>query len=509
VTLRFRLTAALVVLVAVGLLAADVATYAAFRSFLVKRVDQQLASAQSMLPGLLSNPDLGNGQTPSGDEPDPFLPSGTFVALYDASGKQVRARTISYDASAPSPPAITAAVLDAAGPGAAPRTVGAVGGGGSTYRVLASQLRDTVSGDMYTAVLGIPLTEVGQTLRRLEVVAAIVTLAVLAAMALLSWWTVRRGLRPLEEIEHTAGAIAAGDLSRRVGVVDPRTEVGRLGGALNVMLGRIEDAMDEQRASEEALRRFLADASHELRTPLTSIRGYAELFRRGARDDPEDTALAMRRIEQESQRMGVLVDDLLFLARSGHGRPIEHDPVDLARVAADAVHDAIAVDPSRAIALEAPPTLTIAGDEARLRQVLANLLGNAIAHTPAGTPVTVGLRNGGGWAELSVADSGPGLTTEETARVFDAFYRVDPARKRTGSGEGRGTGLGLAIVAAIAEAHGGTASVESSPGRGATFTVRLPVDAPDTPTIPPAPPTPPAPAPPPPTPPAPQTEPGA
>jgi two-component system OmpR family sensor kinase len=506
VTLRFRLTAALVVLVAVGLLAADVATYAAFRSFLVKRVDQQLASAQPMLPGLLSNPDLGNGQTPSGDEPDPFLPSGTFVALYDASGKQVRARTISYDASAPSPPAITAAVLDAAGPGAAPRTVGAVGGGGSTYRVLASQLRDTVSGDMYTAVLGIPLTEVGQTLRRLEVVAAIVTLAVLAAMALLSWWTVRRGLRPLEEIEHTAGAIAAGDLSRRVEVVDPRTEVGRLGGALNVMLGRIEDAMDEQRASEEALRRFLADASHELRTPLTSIRGYAELFRRGARDDPEDTALAMRRIEQESQRMGVLVDDLLFLARSGHGRPIEHDPVDLARVAADAVHDAIAVDPSRAIALEAPPTLTIAGDEARLRQVLANLLGNALAHTPAGTPVTVGLRNGGGWAELSVADSGPGLTTEETARVFDAFYRVDPARKRTGSSEGRGTGLGLAIVAAIAEAHGGAASVESNPGRGATFTVRLPVDAPGTPT---APPTPPAPAPPPPAPPAPQTEPGA
>jgi two-component system, OmpR family, sensor kinase len=282
------------------------------------------------------------------------------------------------------------------------------------------------------------------------------------------------------------------------------------------MLGRIEDAMDEQRASEEALRRFLADASHELRTPLTSIRGYAELFRRGARDDPEDTALAMRRIEQESQRMGVLVDDLLFLARSGHGRPIEHDPVDLARVAADAVHDAVAVDPSRAITLEAPPTLEVAGDEARLRQVLANLLGNALAHTPSGTPVTVGLRNGGGWAELWVTDSGPGLTDQETARVFDAFYRVDPARERTRS-EGRGTGLGLAIVAAIAEAHGGTASVESEPGRGATFTVRLPSDTPDIPDIPdipdspdspPVPPAPPAPAPPPPAPPSPQTDPG-
>jgi two-component system OmpR family sensor kinase len=479
VTLRFRLTAVLVMVVAVGLLAADIATYAAFRSFLVQRVDQQLASAHPLLPGILSHPEFAGGPDQGGDVPDPILPTGTFVALFDASGKPVRHVTLSYGADTPPPPAITDAVVASSGR-PDPTTVAAVGDPGTRYRVLASPITDSTTFETYTVVIAIPLTEVGQTLQRLEVVAAVVTLAVLAAMGLLSWWIVRRGLRPLEEIEGTAGAIAAGDLSRRVEETDPRTEVGRLGGALNVMLGRIEDAMDEQRASEEALRRFLADASHELRTPLTSIRGYAELFRRGAGDDPEDTALAMRRIEQESERMGVLVDDLLFLARSGQGRPIERGPVDLARIAADAVDDARAIDPSRELALEAPPTLTIAGDEARLRQVLANLVGNALSHTPAGTPVTVAVRADGDVAEIGVIDRGPGLTADEAAHVFDAFYRIDPSRERSRGGDGQGTGLGLAIVSAIAEAHGGTATVASEPGLGATFTVRLPAGAPET-----------------------------
>jgi two-component system OmpR family sensor kinase len=254
--------------------------------------------------------------------------------------------------------------------------------------------------------------------------------------------------------------------------------VGRLGGALNVMLGRIERSMDEQRASEESLRRFLADASHELRTPLTSIRGYAELFRRGAGDDPADTALAMRRIEQESARMGVLVDDLLFLARSGRGRPIAREPFDLARVAADAVQDARAVDPSREIGLEAPGSLVVVGDEGRVRQVLANLLSNALTHTPQGSPIQVRASQAEGWADLAVADHGPGLTPDESAHIFEAFYRADPARGRSAEANGAGTGLGLAIVAAIAEAHGGSASVTSEPGVGATFTVRLPVAGP-------------------------------
>jgi two-component system OmpR family sensor kinase len=288
----------------------------------------------------------------------------------------------------------------------------------------------------------------------------------------LSWWTVRRGLKPLEEIERTAGSIAAGDLSRRVDLADPRTEVGRLGEALNVMLGRIEGAMDERLASEEALRRFLADASHELRTPLTSIRGYAELFRRGAADDPDDTALAMRRIEQESDRMGVLVEDLLFLARAGQGRPIERGRVDLARLASDAVDDARAMDPARRIDLQGPPTLSVTGDEDRLRQVLANLLSNALTHTPAGSPVVITLRDLGGRAEVDVADRGPGLSPEVVQHVFEPFYRANEARDR-GDGS-QGAGLGLAIVDAIAQAHGGSVSVRSVPGEGSTFCVVIP-----------------------------------
>ena len=253
--------------------------------------------------------------------------------------------------------------------------------------------------------------------------------------------------------------------------------------------------MEERRASEAALRRFLADASHELRTPLTSIRGYAELFRRGAGADPGDTAIAMRRIEQESERMGELVNDLLFLARAGHGRPVAHDPVDLVRVAGDAVLDARALDGERDISLDVPAELMIRGDEARLRQVCGNLLSNALAHTPPGTAVRVRVVGDAGSALLQVADSGPGIDPEDVAHVFEPFYRVDPSRERTGArapnADGSGTGLGLAIVAAVAEAHGGSVSVESESAGGATFTVRLPVEDPTddespTPSLPPA-----------------------
>ena len=390
------------------------------------------------------------------------------MAFIDASGT-LHDRVFSYGGPEPSKPHLPEEL------GTEPFTTGAVAAGGPRYRVQATQVSNGV------LVVGIPLTEVTQTLRRLVVVALLVTGAVVAAMALISWATVRRGLRPLEEIGDTAGAIAGGDLSRRVDETDPRTEVGRLGISLNGMLGRIEEAMDERRASEEALRRFLADASHELRTPLTSIRGYAELFRRGAEKDPADTAVAMRRIEQESERMGLLVDDLLFLARSGRGRPIAHDPVDLARVAADAVHDAQAIDPSRSIILESPEHLVVAGDDRRLRQVFANLLSNALTHTPDGTPVAVAVREeSDGMAAVEVADRGPGLSPEDAANVFDPFYRADPSRGRAGDGGGEGTGLGLAIVAAIAEAHGGEVDLTTTPGDGAAFVVRIPREAPTT-----------------------------
>ena len=472
-TLRVRLTAALVILVAVGLLVSDVATYTALRSYLVNRMDQQLRSAPRSVLFAMSQPGLpGDGPGPDGG--DQMLPEGTYGVILDSSGVALGDPIVfDYGGTAMSPPDLPANITGGTVQQPTFFSVEAQSGGPG-YRAVAYRLTDGS-----TLVVAIPLTELANTLQRFLFIAGAVTLAVLATMAILSLFTVKQGLRPLEQIEQTAEAIAAGDLSRRVEETDPRTEVGRLGASLNVMLGRIEEAMDERRASEDALRRFLADASHELRTPLTSIRGYAELFRRGASDDPEDTALAMRRIEQEGERMGVLVEDLLFLARAGQGRPIAHEPVDLVRVVADAVHDAEAVDPSRAIELGSSGELTVTGDEGRLRQVLANLLSNALTHTPAGTPVTVRLRSAEGWAEIEVSDRGPGLTEEEAANVFEPFYRADPARSRVrpddGPEAGNGTGLGLAIVAAIADAHGGSVGVTSEPGGGATFTVRIPV----------------------------------
>jgi len=472
VTLRARLTLVLMVLLAAGLIVADVATFAALRTFLVQRVDQQLQAATAPIARLLASPDLPSGEVPlPGDGDDASVPSGTYAALYDPNGEEVNHVVFSYGTGGEPTPELPSDVLSFDGRSQLSTSGSVVGG--SDFRVIAEHFEGG-----YTVVIAIPLTEVRQTLRRLVVVAVLVTVAVIAAMAVLASSIVRRGLRPLERIEQTAGAIAAGDLSRRVEDDDTRTEVGRLGGALNVMLGRIERSMDEQRASEEALRRFLADASHELRTPLTSIRGYAELFRRGAGDDPADTTLAMRRIEQESARMGVLVDDLLFLARSGRGRPIAREPFDLARVTADAAQDSRAVDPSREIGLDVPGSLVMVGDESRIRQVLANLLSNALTHTPEGSPIQVRASVAGGWAELAIADHGPGLAPHESAHVFEAFYRADPARGRTADALGAGTGLGLAIVAAIAEAHGGSASVTSDLGSGATFTVRLPVAGP-------------------------------
>ena len=292
----------------------------------------------------------------------------------------------------------------------------------------------------------------------------------LAALAAAAWWLIKRDLRPLETMAVTADAIAAGDLARRVQPAEPRTEVGRLGLSLNTMLSRIEEAFAERAATEEKLRRFLADASHELRTPLTSIRGYSEVFDR-AKDDPEDLELAMRRIEEESKRMGVMVEELLVLARLGEGREPERTPVDLARVVDDAVSDARASAPARDLVLERAEAVDVLGDDHQLRQVVANLLGNALRHTPAEAQVRVRLSARDGYATLDVADDGPGLEPDVAAKVFEPFYRADESRARqTG-----GAGLGLAIVAAIVEAHGGTVRLDTAPGAGATFTVTLPL----------------------------------
>jgi two-component system OmpR family sensor kinase len=291
-----------------------------------------------------------------------------------------------------------------------------------------------------------------------------VTVIVLAALAALALWIIRISLRPLRRIEQTAAAITTGDLTRRVEYADPQTEVGRVGSALNTMLDRIE-------SSDRRLRRFIADASHELRTPLAAVRAYAELFGRGAAARPADLERSMSGIARETERMSLLVDDLLLLTRLDEGRPLERRPVDIAAVASEAVDAARVVEPTRPVELSVEPA-TVTGDEARLRQVLDNLLANARTHTPTGTPVSVDLRRSDGHAVLTVADRGPGLTEEQAARVFERFYRADSSRSRTSGG----VGLGLSIVAAVTEAHGGTAEVRPTSGGGATFVITLPLD---------------------------------
>jgi two-component system OmpR family sensor kinase len=318
-------------------------------------------------------------------------------------------------------------------------------------------------------IVAVPLTETNATLRQLLGVELVASAVVLAAAVVLALWLVRLGLKPLEDMATTADAIAAGDLSRRVAPAEKRTEVGRLGMALNGMLSQIEAAFEQRSNSEERLRRFVADASHELRTPLTSIRGYAELFRRGAEARPEDLARSMAAIETEAVRMGVLVDDLLLLARLDQGRPLEHERVDLGAVAGEAVSAARAIDPSRDVSLEIEGEVVVDGDAGRLRQVLDNLLDNARVHTPEGTPAHVRVARQGDDVVVTVSDKGPGLSPEARRRVFERFYRDDGARSR----ETGGAGLGLAIVAAIAEAHSGAVRVLDGDG-GAAFEVRMP-----------------------------------
>jgi two-component system OmpR family sensor kinase len=335
-------------------------------------------------------------------------------------------------------------------------------GRGATYRVQAVAVP---GGTLITAV---PLDPTTQTLASLIHVEVIVSIVVVIALLLLALWIVRFGLRPLEEMTETAGAIAAGDLTRRIRRPDERGEVGRLGSALNGMLSQIEAAFAQRTSSESRLRRFVADASHELRTPLTSIRGYAELLRKGALDDDDARRRAAERIEHEASRMGLLVDDLLLLARLDQGRPLERFPVDLGMVMHDAVEAARATGGDHRISLVASGVVLVSGDAARLRQVFDNLLRNAVVHTPAGTPVHVTVRRDGSRAVITVADEGPGLAADQAVRLFDRFYRGSEART------GEGTGLGLSIVAALAAAHGGRAFVHSVPGHGTVFTVELP-----------------------------------
>jgi two-component system OmpR family sensor kinase len=465
-SLRARLTLVAVALVAFGLVATELATYHYLSRSLIQRVDEQLAAAQVPAVGMFEHGgDFGGGP------PGLSIPGGSYAQLVDPAGKVVRSAPIG-----PSPEGVSPATI----PPALPGSPGGPPGGSITYTAPAPagehgdyRIRATAVTGGGTLIVAIPLTEVHATLRRLLGLETLIGIAVLIAVALLAGWLVRVGLRPLTGIGDTAGAIAAGDLTRRVEPADERTEVGRLGIALNTMLAHIEAAFEQRRRSEERLRRFVADASHELRTPLTSIRGYAELFRRGAESRPEDLAKSMSNIESEASRMGVLVDDLLLLARLDQGRPLDREPVDLAVVASEAVESARAIDPDQPSVVAPPPAAGRAGHASRLRQVIDNLLDNARVHAP-GSPVRIEVSLQGEEALLRIADRGPGLDPEVEGRIFERFMRGDPSRSR-GTG---GVGLGLSIVQAIVAAHGGEVTASSGEEGGTVFDVRLPVDGP-------------------------------
>jgi two-component system, OmpR family, sensor kinase len=464
-SLRARLVAGLVALAAAGLVVLGGVTYAEQRSFLLDRLDQQVHGAVFPLseqldqrsPNLPERPQPGDGDRehgPGGGAAN--FPYGTYGERRDANGRRVATLPLTQlGQSTPSTPTL---------PGKLPANrVVSVSAGGTRYRVVAVPDRF----DTGTTVVAVPLREVDQTLHRLLLVEGLVIAGVLLALGVLAFAVVRLGLRPLDRIAATAGKIAGGDLSHRVEPATERTEVGRLGIALNGMLARLEEAFARREASEDRLRQFLADASHELRTPLSSIRGYAELHRMGAMDD---TDTAMKRIEEEATRMGILVEDLLALARLDEIREPRRARVELDALARDAVDDARATAPNRDIALDAPAPAAVLGDPDQLRQVLANLLRNTLVHTPPGTPVEVTVRNDGDTAVLVVRDHGTGLPPGDPARLFERFWRAEAGRER---GRG-GAGLGLAIVGAIVTEHRGTVTAADAPAAGAVFTVRLP-----------------------------------
>ena len=475
--LRRRLLVTMIGLVAVGLAALDIITLTSLHSYLYGRVDDQLNSASRQMSSFVVRAhERGFAITPAsiGTHVDPEV----YVELIGPSGHVVVSRpsdTLGTSDPAPDLP-VTLPIRpsdNTAGtpthpsgqayrPSSGSVTVGSTGDG-PQYRLQAV----SVQGD--TLVVATSLTTVTSTLNSLRTIELAVSLGLLVALLVLMALLIRQGLRPLEAMATEADAIAAGDLTRRVEPTEGDGEIARLGRALNGMLAQIETAFAQRARSEERLRSFLSDASHELRTPLTSIRGYAELLRKDALGDELARDRALSRIEKEAARMGSLVGDLAVLAREGEGPEPSRHRVDLAVVAADAVEDARTTHSTRTVELWAPTAVPVSGDEARLHQMVHNLVDNALAHTPSGTPVEVGVTGRGDQAVLEVRDRGPGMAPEQAQHVFDRFYRGDSNRLDGGSG------LGLFIVATLARTFGGSATVVTAEGKGSTFTVVLPL----------------------------------
>jgi two-component system OmpR family sensor kinase len=470
VSLRLRLLLGLVCLVAIGLAAIDAVTYLTLQGSLTQQVDSQLNdSSDSVYSCLLRELETGTNRCFG-----VYVPVGSFAELIRSQGGGAYGATY-FGRSAPAP-RIFPRILAEAASQSVEATVPAVSGPGS-YQVLAVPVtppESTLGLPPSILIFAEPLSGVDATLAQLRLLEILVSAAIMVVLGAGAWWTVQLGLSPLRRIRDTAQKIAAGDLSQRVEPTDPRTEVGQLGISLNEMLAQIEQAFEARMASEDRLRQFVADASHELRTPLSSIRGYAELFRRGAASKPDDLGKAMQRIESESIRMAKLVDDLLLLARLDEGRPLEMRPVDLSQIAVDCAADQSVADRRHPIVVSAPAPVVVAGDEARLRQVISNLVRNAVVHTPDQTKIEILVSHEGSRGVVEVQDHGPGIPPEAQDRIFERFVRLDKSRGRARGG----AGLGLAIVAAIVASHSGSIRHSPTPGGGATFRVELPQEQP-------------------------------
>jgi two-component system OmpR family sensor kinase len=469
-SLRNRLILASVVLASLAIIASDFAANAALRTYLISQVDDQLISISGTSLSRLDRAGIAPLDADDKDSPYKILEPLRGV-----------------------PTAISITLLDVDG-----NLIGQVGGelGGENFAVTGMKITEvsnyknkpfTIDGkdgqpDIRALVQMLPtglgsvivadsLEKVDKTLSQLRFLFLILGIIALTAITLAARWIIALGLRPLEAVEDTAEAIAAGDLSARLPAAKPDTEVGRLTTSLNTMLSRIEESFTARVASENKLRRFVADASHELRTPLTAIRGFAELHRQGAVVGQEKTSELISRIEKESVRMSTLVEDLLLLARLDQARELAKDPVDLNTLIADAVASAKAAGPEHPIEVNLDESeIFVLGDSQRIHQVIANLLANARTHTPVGTKIIITSGVGVNETTISVTDNGPGLSQSDQERIFERFYRADPSRVRN---SGEGSGLGLSIVDAVMKAHGGYVSVKSNLGEGATFTLHF------------------------------------
>jgi two-component system OmpR family sensor kinase len=459
-----------VVLASFAIIASDFAANAALRTYLISQVDDQLINISNTSLNRLDR--AGIAPLEADDKKSPFkileplrgVPTATSITLLDIDGN----------------------------------LIGQVGGelGGKNFAVTGMKIDEidkyknlpfTIEGTdgqpdiralaqmlptgMGSVIVADSLEKVDKTLGQLRFLFLILGLIALIAIAMAARWIIALGLKPLEAVEDTAEAIAAGDLSARLPAAKPDTEVGRLTTSLNTMLARIEESFTARVESENKLRRFVADASHELRTPLTAIRGFAELHRQGAVVGEDKTKELINRIEKESVRMGSLVQDLLLLARLDQSRELAKEPVDLNTIITEAVASAKAAGPNHPIEIELGASeIFVLGDSQRIHQVIANLLANARTHTPNGTKISITAMQGASETNIEVSDNGPGLSKADQKRIFERFYRADPSRVRNSID---GSGLGLSIVDAVMKAHGGYVSVKSEEGAGATFTLHF------------------------------------